>query len=149
MNRIFANYPRSRWPASLIARGHHCLLLAPIAAAKSAFGLDLSGRRKYIPVGCATTSCRGRPLKSRPKADVNKLGLHARASIKLINLAGRFESEILIRYEHREINAKSILGTMALGAGYGAEIELIVKGSDESIACEKISELINTDFGEN
>ncbi len=79
---------------------------------------------------------------------VNKLGLHARASVKLINLAGRFQSEILLSYDNREINAKSILGTMALGAAQGAEIILIVSGPDEELALEKISELINNGFGE-
>ncbi len=68
---------------------------------------------------------------------INKLGLHARASVKLINLASRFQSDIFLRYNGREINAKSILGIMALGAAQGTEIELIVSGTDEAIALEK------------
>jgi len=79
---------------------------------------------------------------------INKLGLHARASMKLIHLASRFQSDIFIRYADREINAKSILGTMALGAAQGAEIELIASGEDESLAIEKISALINNRFDE-
>jgi phosphotransferase system HPr (HPr) family protein len=79
---------------------------------------------------------------------INKLGLHARASMKLISLAGRFQSQILIRYQNNEVDAKDILNVMALGAAQGAEIELIVSGEDESIALEKIVELINDRFGE-
>lgn len=80
---------------------------------------------------------------------INKLGLHARASVKLINLAGRFQSEILLNYDNRQVNAKSILGIMALGAAQGSEIELIISGPDENTALQQISELINNRFGED
>lgn len=79
---------------------------------------------------------------------VNKLGLHARASVKLINLAGRFQSEIVISYDDRQVNAKSILGIMGLGAAQGAEVELMVSGPDEEPALQQICELINNRFGE-
>jgi phosphocarrier protein HPr len=78
----------------------------------------------------------------------NKLGLHARASMKLINLAGRFQSSIFIRYHDSEADAKDIINVMALGASQGSEIELIISGEDEISAMEKISELINNRFGE-
>lgn len=79
---------------------------------------------------------------------LNKLGLHARASMKLINLAGRFQSHILIRYHGAEVDAKEILDVMALGAAQGAEIEFIISGEDETTALEKITALINDRFGE-
>lgn len=78
----------------------------------------------------------------------NKLGLHARASMKLINLAGRFQSDILIHHEDYEVDAKDIINVMALGASKGAEIEVITSGPDEEMALEKICELINNRFGE-
>jgi phosphocarrier protein HPr len=79
---------------------------------------------------------------------LNKLGLHARASMKLINIANRFQSEITIHYEDYEVDAKDILGVMTLGASQGTEIELIISGEDEAAALEKISELIQNRFGE-
>lgn len=78
----------------------------------------------------------------------NKLGLHARAAMKLINLTGRYESEIFLHYRNRKVNAKSILGVMALGAARGAEIELIVDGPDETDALSALENLINNFFDE-
>ncbi len=78
----------------------------------------------------------------------NKLGLHARASMKLISLAGRFKSEISIHHDDYEVDAKDIINVMALGAAQGSEIEIIASGEDEAIALEKICELINNRFGE-
>ncbi|MBS0350024.1 MAG: HPr family phosphocarrier protein [Proteobacteria bacterium] len=80
---------------------------------------------------------------------LNKLGLHARASMKLINLAARFQSSVVIRYQEYEADAKDIINVMALGAAQGSEIELITSGADENSAMEKISELINNRFGES
>jgi len=80
---------------------------------------------------------------------INKLGLHARASMKLISMAGRFQSKILIQYHGYEADAKDILNVMSLGASQGAEIELIISGEDEDIALEKITELINNRFDES
>lgn len=78
----------------------------------------------------------------------NKLGLHARASIQLINTASRYQSEILINYHGRQVNAKSILCVMALGAVHGAEIELTINGEDEQTALDSLILLINNKFGE-
>lgn len=79
---------------------------------------------------------------------INKLGLHARASMKLVNLAGRYGSEIIIRYRHHQVNAKSIMNVMVLAATKGTEIELEITGDDEKEAWEAIAKLINNRFGE-
>lgn len=79
----------------------------------------------------------------------NKLGLHARASMKLINVAGRFQSEILIKHANAEVNAKSIMNVMALAVSKGSEIELIIDGPDEKEAMKAVVELINDRFGED
>ncbi|MCH9770690.1 MAG: HPr family phosphocarrier protein, partial [Gammaproteobacteria bacterium] len=55
---------------------------------------------------------------------INKLGLHARAAMKLINEASRFQSDIIIHYKNHKVNAKSILNVMSLGASKGAELTL-------------------------
>ncbi len=80
---------------------------------------------------------------------INKLGLHARASMKLVNLASKFASQINIEYKNRDINAKSIMNIMALGAKKGTEITLKIEGEDEIQAMDAIIELINDRFGEN
>lgn len=79
---------------------------------------------------------------------VNKLGLHARASAKLVSLASEFDSEITLQRNGQQINAKSIMGLMMLAAAKGAEIELCADGKDEKKAIEALSELIGNRFGE-
>lgn len=80
---------------------------------------------------------------------INKLGLHARAAMKLINLASRYQSEIVMRYNQAEINAKSILNVMALGAAQGSVIILEITGPDEQEAMDAIAKLINDRFDED
>lgn len=79
---------------------------------------------------------------------INQLGLHARAAMKLVNTASRYQSEILIHYNTRKINAKSIMNVMVLAAGQGTTIELIITGDDEKEALQAIEKLINDRFGE-
>ncbi len=78
----------------------------------------------------------------------NKLGLHTRASMKLVNIAGRFESDIIIKQADIKVNAKSIMNIMALAAHQGTEIELIISGADEELAMEAVTELIENCFEE-
>lgn len=79
---------------------------------------------------------------------VNKLGLHARASAKLTQLAGRFESEVWLSRNGRRINAKSIMGVMMLAAGIGATVAVETEGPDEDDAMREILKLIADRFGE-
>jgi phosphocarrier protein len=78
----------------------------------------------------------------------NKLGLHARASAKLTKLAGSFESDIFMSRNGRRVNAKSIMGVMMLAAGLGSEVELEATGTDEQMAIQALTSLINDKFGE-
>jgi phosphocarrier protein HPr len=55
---------------------------------------------------------------------INKLGLHARASAKLTQTAGRFQAEIFVSKAGKRVNAKSIMGVMMLAAGKGSKLEL-------------------------
>lgn len=80
---------------------------------------------------------------------INKLGLHARASSKLVQLANSFKSNIFIERNGRKANAKSIMSLMMLAASKGSEISLICNGEDELEAQEKIIELFANRFGEN
>lgn len=79
---------------------------------------------------------------------INKLGLHARAAMKMVSLAARFQSDIRLLYMDREVDAKDIMNVMILGASQGAEIEIGISGDDEMEALEKIETLINHRFGE-
>ena len=79
---------------------------------------------------------------------INKLGLHARASAKLTQLAGQFKCEVFIARNSRRANAKSIMGVMMLAAAKGAQIEIETNGADEAAALQALSQLINDKFGE-
>jgi phosphocarrier protein HPr len=79
---------------------------------------------------------------------VNKLGLHARASAKLSQLASRFKSEVWIAREGKRVNAKSIMGVMMLAAAKGVAIEIETNGADETDAMSAIAGLIADKFGE-
>jgi phosphocarrier protein len=79
---------------------------------------------------------------------INKLGLHARASAKLTQLAGRFQSEVWMEKGTRRINAKSIMGVMMLAAGKGSTVVIETLGEDEQAALDAILQLIADKFGE-
>jgi phosphocarrier protein HPr len=79
----------------------------------------------------------------------NKLGLHARAAVKLVNLANRFVSSVKIEKDGNEIDGKSILGILTLAAVQGSEITLKVEGKDEAMATQAILSLINDKFHED
>jgi len=80
---------------------------------------------------------------------VNKLGLHARASAKLTQLASGFQSEVWLTRNGRRVNAKSIMGVMMLAAGKGAHIGIETDGSDAEAALQAIVTLIAGKFGEH
>ena len=79
---------------------------------------------------------------------VNKLGLHARASAKLTQVASGFQSEVWLTRNGRRVNAKSIMGVMMLAAGRGAAVTVEAVGADAQAALEAIRALIADKFGE-
>ncbi|HJV73194.1 MAG TPA: HPr family phosphocarrier protein [Noviherbaspirillum sp.] len=79
---------------------------------------------------------------------INKLGLHARASAKLTQLAAKFKSEVWMTRNARRVNAKSIMGVMMLAAGKGAKVTLETDGADEQACFDALVELIQNKFGE-
>jgi phosphocarrier protein len=78
----------------------------------------------------------------------NKLGLHARAAVKFVNLANRFSSAVRIVKDGNEIDGKSILGILTLAATQGSIIQLVASGKDEEAAVGALIELINNRFDE-
>ena len=78
----------------------------------------------------------------------NVLGLHARASSKLVKLTNKFSSQINISKGNLVIDAKSILGILSLGASFGTEIKIEIVGDDEETAMMEIIDLFQNKFGE-
>jgi phosphocarrier protein len=87
-------------------------------------------------------------MQRRELEIINKLGLHARASAKLTQLAAKFESDVQVMRNNRKVNAKSIMGVMMLAAGKGSKITVEISGPDEEQAMDAISKLVGEYFGE-
>jgi phosphocarrier protein len=87
-------------------------------------------------------------MQQRDVEIVNKLGLHARPSAKLTQLASGFKSDVFMTRKGRRINAKSIMGVMMLAAAKGSTITLETEGDDEVEAINALAELISGGFGE-
>ena len=87
-------------------------------------------------------------MQKRDIEIVNKLGLHARASAKLTQLATRFKCEVNLERNGRRVNAKSIMGVMMLAAGKGVNIQIETDGEDEAAAMDGLVALIVDKFGE-
>jgi phosphocarrier protein len=79
---------------------------------------------------------------------VNKLGLHARASAKLTQLAGQFKSGVWLTRNGKRVNAKSIMGVMMLAAAKGSTVGIETDGPDEEAAIKAIAALIANYFEE-
>ena len=86
-----------------------------------------------------------------PRGDapiINKLGLHARASAKLTQLASSFPCEVWLERNGRRLNAKSIMGVMMLAAARGSTITIDTQGEGADEALQAIQELVADRFGE-
>ena len=79
---------------------------------------------------------------------INKLGLHARASARLTQIAGNYASDVWLSRNGRRVNAKSIMGVMMLAAGKGAKVTLETSGPDEEEAMKALCALVADCFGE-
>ncbi len=86
---------------------------------------------------------------SREFSISNKLGLHARPSAQLTQVASRFEAAVHIAKGGRRVNAKSIMGVMMLAAGQGSVVVVDADGPDEDEAIEAVGRLIRSGFGED
>ncbi|MBX7055416.1 MAG: HPr family phosphocarrier protein [Pyrinomonadaceae bacterium] len=79
---------------------------------------------------------------------INPLGLHARAAAKVVRCSVRFESRVELRRGEASADAKSILSILALAAGFGTVVTVIVDGSDEEDVMNELSVLFLSGFGE-
>jgi phosphocarrier protein HPr len=80
---------------------------------------------------------------------VNKKGLHARASAKLVEAAARFASRITVRKDGQNVDARSIMGLMMLAASMGSTVEIVCEGADCEVAMAAIVALVQAKFGED
>ena len=79
----------------------------------------------------------------------NRLGLHARATARLVQLLSAYASKATLSARGREVNAKSIMGVMLLAAGQGTPVLLRVEGDDEADAADAVAALFERHFDED
>ncbi len=87
-------------------------------------------------------------MKAKKAKVVNKLGLHARPAMQIVQTANRFQSRILIEKDGNRVEANSILDLLTLVAPPGTELTVIAEGPDEEEAVEAVVRLIESGFGE-
>jgi len=87
-------------------------------------------------------------MQQRDVEIINKLGLHARPSARLTQLASGFNSKVFMSRNGRRVNAKSIMGVMMLAAAKGCTVTLETEGDDEVEAIDALAGLISSGFGE-
>ncbi len=75
----------------------------------------------------------------------NKQGLHARPAALFVQVANKFESQITVRRDNEEVNGKSIMGILMLGAESGSVIIIEADGNDAQLAVEELEKLINSE----
>lgn len=78
----------------------------------------------------------------------NKLGMHARAAVKFVQLASRFECEVFVEKDGEQVNGKSIMGLLTLVAAFGTTIDVLAEGADAALAVEQLAALVNGGFDE-
>ena len=80
---------------------------------------------------------------------VNQLGMHARAAAKFVHLATRFQAQVRVARETRQMDGKSIMGILLLAAACGSTITISADGPDEQAAAEALTALVQSGFGED
>jgi len=78
----------------------------------------------------------------------NRLGMHARAAVKFVQLANKFRSEIKVIKDGNEANGKSIMGLLTLVAAHGVTMQLVCEGDDAEPSVVALAELVDAGFGE-
>ncbi len=79
----------------------------------------------------------------------NKLGMHARAAAKLVQVGVKFKCRIFFEKDGMEVNGKSLLGILTLGCPQGSRLIVRTEGADAREAMEALGRLIEDKFGED
>jgi phosphocarrier protein len=88
-------------------------------------------------------------MTSQAVTVVNQLGMHARAAAKFVHLATRYEACVKVARDRREMDGKSIMGTLLLAAARGVTIIISAEGVDEQDAVDALVALVESGFGED
>ena len=88
-------------------------------------------------------------MTSRSVTVVNQLGMHARAAAKFVHLATRFQAQVRVARETRQMDGKSIMGLLLLAAACGSTLTVSADGSDELEAVQALTALVASGFGED
>ena len=86
-------------------------------------------------------------MQERKLTIVNRLGLHARAAVKLVSICSKFVSNIVIVANGRRANGRHLIAILMLSASLGSAISIEASGPDEVEAIAAISRLVSTGFG--
>lgn len=86
--------------------------------------------------------------KKRTVTLKNKLGLHARAAAKIVNVSSRYGSEVFLEKDGRKVNGRSILGILTLACPIGSLITVEADGLDAKDVMRELVELVENKFGE-
>ncbi len=78
----------------------------------------------------------------------NRLGMHARAAVKFVQLANHFRSEVMVMKDGTSVNGKSIMGILTLVAALGTQITVAAEGADSEEAVNSLAALVEDGFGE-
>ena len=93
-------------------------------------------------------STKAEPIRRRFEIK-NRLGLHARAAARLVQVLGKYDAEVTVTKEDQEVSGKSILGLMMLAAGQGSIIDVVAVGPEAAAAIESVTGLIERKFDED
>ena len=88
-------------------------------------------------------------MTSRSVTVVNQLGMHARAAARFVHVAARFEAQVRVARDRREMDGKSIMGILLLAAARGSTIIITADGADEEKAVAALTALVESGFGED
>ena len=88
---------------------------------------------------------------SKAERDVqvrNRLGMHARAAVRFMQIANGFKSEVKVVKDGQEANGKSIMGLLTLVAAHGVTMKVVCEGDDAAEALTALADLVASGFGE-
>jgi phosphocarrier protein len=87
-------------------------------------------------------------MQHRELTIMNRLGLHARAAVKLVSLSSKYVSRVVLVVNGRRADARHLMAILLLSAGMGAKVSIEVSGPDEVAAMTAVTRLISNGFGE-
>lgn len=87
-------------------------------------------------------------MQERELTIMNRLGLHARAAVKLVSVSSKYASQVVIMANGRRADARHLIAVLLLAAAMGTKVSVQVSGPDEAAAMKAVTHLISNGFGE-